>query len=534
MTAQSKLTVVFALLVALPAAWVLGLAWSLQSDRDAVAKMELDGLLNERLADLQRPVMQELAAVERTLLEVFDGDTQDSGLLRDLRRRVPLVSQVFVLDPRGQLTFPPDDASRSQAEVAFVERTRDIWQGRAVLYEPPSPEPSTLSSRGGVQIEGDDLISLATRRPFGWVVWYWQDGLRLLFWRRGPDGGVRGAEVERVVLLSRLLGGLADLGVAEDRVVLVDSRGDPVQQWGPYDAPVGAGASARLRLPHPLDGLSLQYFLSPDRGSALLGASSPWGTALAALAALGVLVGLGLYAYRESTRQVREASQRVNFVTQVSHELKTPLANIRLYAELLEEELETDEGARRRVGIIVSESQRLARLIENVLVFAKVRRGTHRVEPRTMQVDDAIRRVLDQFAPALSVKGITSEVDLQAHLPCFADPDAVEQVLANLISNVDKYGASGGCLVVRSWQQGLQTRVVVGDRGPGIAKGSRARIFDPFYRISDALSDGVTGTGIGLAIAKQLAQETGGHLVLLDDHPGAWFQLTLNNPQESS
>lgn len=529
MNPPGKLSVVFVLLVGLPAVAVGGLAWRMQSDRDRVAQMEVAGLLQERLEDLKRPVMQQMVAVERSLLSSLLAAGTSPGDLRSLRRGDPLIAQAFMLDSQGQLSFPPEDRTRSESEAAFVARTRDIWRGKAILYQAPAPEPSSLSARARVKIEGDDVLGLAAREPHGWIVWYWQDGLRLLFWCRAPDGGVLGAEVERVVLLSRLLGGLADLGVAEDRVVLVDSRGDPVQQWGPFDPPQAMAASARLRLPHPLDGLSLQYFLSPARGAALLGGAGSQGILLGALAVFGVLVGLGVYAHRESSRQVREASQRVNFVTQVSHELKTPLSNIRLYAELLEGELDEDDPGLKRVGIIVSESQRLGRLIENVLVFAKVRRGTHRVEPRTMVLDDAVRRVLDQFAPALQVKRIESEVDLAAPTACWADPDAVEQVLANLISNVDKYGSQGGRLFVRTHQEAGQTKLVVGDHGPGITKAARARIFEPFYRVSHALSDGVTGTGIGLAIAQQLAKETGGQLVLLDAAPGAWFELTLPN-----
>ncbi len=534
MAVQRRLTLVFALMMLLPAVGLSALAWRMVADQEAVSKMELDGLLHERLADIERPVMQALAGLERSLTTALDGAATGPQGLRDLRRAEPLMAQVFMLDVSGHLVFPPDDKTRSKAEAAFVKRTQDIWQGRAILYEPPTPEPSTTSSRRKVKIAGDDVLSLAERRSQGWIAWYWQDGLRLLFWRRAAEGGVIGAEVERVVILGRILGALSQLGGGEDRIALVDSRGDPVQLWGPYEPAKGVQPSARLRLRHPLEGLNLHYYLSPTRDSALRGASTPWGTAFGIFAVFGVIFGLGLYAYRESSRHVREALQRVNFVTQVSHELKTPLSNIRLYAELLEDELEEDDPATKRVGIIISESQRLARLIDNVLVFAKVRRGTHRVEAVAMCVDDAVSRVLEQFGPALDVKGIKVEVDLGAAEACFADPDAVEQVVANLVSNVDKYGATGGVLIVRTSQDAKFTRVVVGDRGPGIKSPARARIFEPFYRVSEELSDGVTGTGIGLAIANELAAETGGQLTLLNEAPGAWFELRLSTLQEES
>lgn len=529
MTVGRRLAWAVALLVTLPVLAVAGLTWRLVSDQEAVARMELDALLDERLADVERPLMAGLERVERSLLQTLDKAELTPEALRALRRRAPLASQVFALDKTGKLIFPPENETRSEAEKAFAERTADIWAGRAILYEPPPPEQSKLGFRlrGSSTIDGDDVLSLASRRDHGWIAWYWQDGLRLLFWRRHPVGVV-GIEVERVVLLAHVLGSLPELGITEDRVVLVDARGDPVQQWGPFDPSPDAEASAMRRLPHPLDGSTLRYYVSANRAGALLGGGTPWGAALGMLAMIGVIAGLGVYAYRESSRQVREAAQRVTFVTQVSHELKTPLSNIRLYAELLEGQLEDeDDAAAARVGIIVSESQRLARLIDNVLVFAKVRRGTHRIEPVPMSADDAVQRVLEQFRPALEVKGILPELELEAPRPVIADPDAVEQIVANLVGNVEKYAADGRRLSLVTEQDEARTRLIVGDEGPGIPSAARGRIFEPFYRVSDKLSDGVTGTGIGLAIASQLAEETGGRLRLLPRSPGAWFELEL-------
>jgi signal transduction histidine kinase len=529
---QPRLPFLFALLVALPTAAVAVLGGRMLSNQQRVARMELGALLDERLADVAQTLGAELGRVEAELLAQLEGATVDPAGLRTLERRSPLVSVAFALEPQGRLTFPPEAGPRSEAEADFLVRTRDIWAGRAVLYEPPAPEPaargvaSKLSSVAN-QIAGDDVLSLAGRRPQGWIAWYWQDGLRLLFWRRLDSGGVIGVEVERVVLLARILGRVPSLPVAEDRIVLVDSRGDAVHQWGPFEGAAGAKAASERRLPYPLDGYRLGYHLAPARGEALLGGSTPLGAAAGLGGLVLALLGLAVYAYRESSRQMREAAQRVTFVTQVSHELKTPLANIRLYAELLEADLEEEPGPRGRVGIIVSESQRLARLIDNILVFAKVRRGTHRVTPAPMAMDDAVGRVLTQFGPALATRGITPEVSLEAPAPSVADPDAVEQILANLVSNVEKYGAAGGALIVRTRQADGWTRVVVGDRGPGIPAAARGRVFEPFFRVSDRLSDAVTGTGIGLAIARTLAEECGGRLILLDERPGAWFALEV-------
>jgi len=221
----------------------------------------------------------------------------------------------------------------------------------------------------------------------------------------------------------------------------------------------------------------------------------------------------------------------VTFVNQVSHELKTPLTSIRMYAELLDREVdEGDEATRRHLGIIVSESQRLSRLIGNILTFARSRRGRLRLHPGPGVVDDLIGTVLERFRPAMEGKGVRTGFDGNAKGDVLFDGDAVEQILGNLFSNVEKYAASGGVMEVASRQADGRTVISVSDRGPGVPEKERDRIFKPFYRLSDRLSDGVTGTGIGLSISRDLARRHGGDLVLAPRPAGACFRVTLETP----
>src|SRR6185503_4134452 len=105
-----------------------------------------------------------------------------------------------------------------------------------------------------------------------------------------------------------------------------------------------------------------------------------------------------------------------------------------------------------------------------------------------------------------------------------------EQILGNLFSNVEKYAAQGGLMEVTSRQNGSTTLIVVADRGPGIPRGQEEKIFDPFHRLSNKLSDGVTGTGIGLSIARELARKHGGDLKAVASDVGACFLLELRTP----
>ena len=141
-----------------------------------------------------------------------------------------------------------------------------------------------------------------------------------------------------------------------------------------------------------------------------------------------------------------------------------------------------------------------------------------------------ITRCVAAFQPALDAKGITVQLDAHAGSQVMLDPEALEQILNNLVSNVEKYAAAGGAIHISSRQDQDISTVEVRDFGPGIAPQDHNRIFEAFYRVSSRLTDGVSGTGIGLGIARELAHLHGGDLMVLDVAQGACFQLTLHTP----
>ncbi|MEZ4473645.1 MAG: HAMP domain-containing sensor histidine kinase [bacterium] len=251
---------------------------------------------------------------------------------------------------------------------------------------------------------------------------------------------------------------------------------------------------------------------------------------LAGLLGIGLaLTGLAVWFYRESTRALREAARRVTFVNQVSHELKTPLTNIRMYAELLADELDDeDERAARHVGIIAGESQRLSRLIGNILTFARKQRETLSLRPTSAVVDEVVRDAIEGFGPSLERCGVAVAFTAGAGRTVRIDADALGQILGNLLSNVEKY-AHGGPVRIASRQTETETFITVHDSGPGIPRGDRQRVFEPFERLSDALEEGVSGTGIGLGIARDLARLHGGDLALVPTERGACFELVLKH-----
>ncbi len=516
---KKRLAAALLLIVTVPLIALIGLGTKVVRDERALRADRMDELLAARLDDLDGLAMRVLEDRRQELRQALGEVSGDISAIRHLPRTLPFVRQTFIRDAEGSFVYPSPHDPITDDEKDFLRRTRALWQERDTLGDASeAPAPAVYDGR-----TGDD----------GWYAWFWDSGLQLLYWRSAPDGRVVGAELGRVQLLSDLIAVLPvtdplDEAAAADRIVLLDARAEPVYQWGLYEPAAGEVPRARRPLSPPLGAWTLSYFVS-DAGMEAAAAS---GSALAltmGLLALGlVLAGLGLYFHRESSREIREASERVGFVNQVSHELKTPLTNIRMYAELLQRRVDPeDDRAQRHLGIIVAESQRLSRLIGNVLTFARHRRDALVLRPAPGCVDDTLEDVLAQFRPALETRGVEVRFDGGAPGTRRFDADVITQVVANLISNVEKYAAGGGQVRLTTSADGDMATLTVADRGPGIPAAEAEAVFQPFVRLDDALTEGVSGAGIGLALARELARLHGGDLVLRPADRGATFVFTF-------
>ena len=566
---KPKLAVVFLSIILLPLGLLGWLGARASRNEQEVVRQNFREVLVAKLKDTDSSIAEIINERERNLLRLTETPlfsdlatkgksgalgADDAEAIRDLARKTAWVKQMFVLAPSGNLLHPSLSGDMNASERDFLWRSRRFLLDKELLHLLGTKDTPARRSQAQAQGQGQN----SPHGDTGWYVWYWENGLNLIFWRRLESGHVIGVELEPARLLSDIIARLPNTDL-EDRtlpstcITLVDSNGKAVYQWGGYQPAEHESARATLGLSSPLNSWHLDYYLPATGLDAALKGSWAFNFTAAFLCLGAALMGLAAYFYREYTRDVREASQRVNFVNQVSHELKTPLTNIRMYAELLEARLcaghpdaatatsasasdERDDKAKRYLDVIVAESQRLSRLIANVLTFAREQKG----ETRTLHmspgsVDDTIAGTLHQFRPVLDAKNVALEFSGRSPETVMHDADALRQILGNLLGNVEKYGCSGGRVEITSAQQDGLTTIIVSDHGPGIPKGEEERIFEPFYRLSRELSDGVTGTGIGLTIARDLARMHGGDLVL--DHEGsgkkgACFRLTLRTPVE--
>ncbi|HEX4353449.1 MAG TPA: HAMP domain-containing sensor histidine kinase [Polyangiales bacterium] len=251
---------------------------------------------------------------------------------------------------------------------------------------------------------------------------------------------------------------------------------------------------------------------------------------LSALLALAVV--LGLYAlYRMVAVQVRFAERRNNFVAAVSHELKTPLTAIRMYGEMLRDGMLDDDAKRQEYYVtITSETERLSRLINNVLELSLLERSERPIQMVVGDVGLVVREVVDVFRPHAEREGFKLELIVEPALAAAQfDRDALTQVLFNLLDNALKYGrAREPTIVVRcaaSARAGV--RLSVSDRGPGVDDDQLEAIFEPFYRAQNELTRTQKGTGIGLALVRGLVERMRGTVEGHNLHPGFEVAVTL-------
>jgi len=332
--------------------------------------------------------------------------------------------------------------------------------------------------------------------------------------------------------------------------LLVDAAGLAHRLVDRVLAPTGLGAIARPRF--ALDGEPLEGFAQPDpardayRFSHRFGepfdalsvslALAPLPEAdasatirlLAVLLAVGGVVG-GVAVYRMVSVVVHFAERRNNFVASVTHELKTPLTAIRMYAEMLRDGLVPDDRKREEYyATIGDESERLSRLIDNVLEFSKLEKGQRAMALHAGSLEPVVHEACETLRPHAERSGFALRLDVADELPPVRfDRDAVIQVLFNLVDNAMKYAGREHPEVVLSLaRRGDAVALAVRDRGPGVPGPQLSRIFEPFYRGGSELTRSTRGTGIGLALVKELGERMGARVSGRNPEEGG-FEVVL-------
>jgi signal transduction histidine kinase len=260
---------------------------------------------------------------------------------------------------------------------------------------------------------------------------------------------------------------------------------------------------------------------------------APGATLLAwvAVTLTAVLCGGFYLMYRFGAGQIRLARQQQDFVSAVSHELKTPLTSIRMYGEMLKAGWADDAKRQTYYDYIHSESERLSRLIENVLQLARLTRNTQRFDRKSVAVAELLDLVRSKVATQVERAGFELVVrdDTPEGTALVVDSDCAAQIFINLVDNALKFSAAAAQktveIVARRGSDGVL--FTVRDFGPGVPKAQMKKIFELFYRVENELTRETVGTGIGLALVRQLAAAMDARVDVRNCEPGAEFRLVF-------
>lgn len=280
----------------------------------------------------------------------------------------------------------------------------------------------------------------------------------------------------------------------------------------------------------PVPGLNLRISVRPDRANAVvLGGipGSPRAMLFLMLAISALLLLSALYLIR---RESELARLRADFIAGVSHELRTPLAQIRMFAEtLLLGRVRNDAERVRSLEVIDQEARRLAHLVENVLIFAKSERRRSRINPELTDLPADAREAIQSFAVLCRSRDIEVRPELQDNISAPADRGALRQILLNLLDNAVKYGPLRQRITVGMALFDSNVRIWVDDEGPGIPPDEREHVFGRFVRLSRDAESAMGGSGIGLAIVRELVLLHGGR-VWIDDSPSGGTRVVFELP----
>ena len=246
----------------------------------------------------------------------------------------------------------------------------------------------------------------------------------------------------------------------------------------------------------------------------------------ARVAPLGSRLVLALVEDRTRERQV-EAIRR-DFVGNVSHELKTPVGAIRLLAEAVCDAADDPEAVKRFGGRMLTESERLSRLVQQILDLSRLQADEHIEAPVAVPVDEVIRAAIDTSAIDADTRRISMVTGGTPDLEVFGNGEQLTAAVANLVANAVAYSDDDSTVLVSAKAQGNDVEISVVDQGIGIPTTEVDRIFERFYRVDPARHRSTGGTGIGLSIVKHVAATHGGDIrVWSVEGQGSTFTLTL-------
>lgn len=242
-----------------------------------------------------------------------------------------------------------------------------------------------------------------------------------------------------------------------------------------------------------------------------------------------ILFGAIWFVYRNISREIELARMKSDFVSNVSHELKTPLSLIRMFAETLElNRVGSDQKKQEYYRVISQETERLTHLVNNILNFSRMEAGKKQYNFQSTEINELVRKVLENYDFHLRQNGFEVKIELADQLPIVnADEESLSEALLNLIDNAIKYSNENKFIGVKTGVDNGSVFLEVEDHGIGIDSVQKEKIFDKFYRASSGPVHNTKGSGLGLTLVKNIIDAHGGEITV-DSHPGKGSRFTIH------
>lgn len=479
------------------------------TDQDPLIKLHFELYQNEKLTSPETPKATTQLAELRSLLSKNPLPGEEWSLLMCAAEAGENAWNLVPKDAKQQITNngiirgksgsqPRQDLSYQQGlnDAEFVKRAETLLNSinDSQTMKSSSPSSQTMAF-------GNPFTDLGAMR----AVWVGSDLFLLRQLKKIAPGlekrGIQGVWLDHIILKNRLLVEIADLLPTSALIVATDSSTDPM-----------ALVSFPFRLVRHESAAAAE---SPMIGPLVVG----WVTVILAILTSAILVHgvMGL------------SERRASFVSAVTHELRTPLTTFRLYSDMLGSGAVKPEKRGDYLRVLSLEADRLSHLVENVISFSQIERGSARSVIRQFRVHDLLEPMRERLDSRLATAGLSLEMDTVCDLKVRVDSAAVEHILFNLIDNSAKYAAAGNPPVVRiqtiSAKDHLAIRI--SDHGPGIPASERRRIFRAFHKSAFQAAESRPGVGLGLALSRRLAKSQGGSLECVDFKQGACFVFRL-------
>jgi signal transduction histidine kinase len=446
----------------------------------------------------------------------------DKGASKPALSAAPMASAPPAGGGRQRATAESDSRERTSPQPQMRNVTPMEQRGEAFDLKDESNIPAAVASVNFSSVSPESVLleEVTSEESEGAVSRIIDGQLHVLLWKRHPlkPGLTFWAELDLASIrtdLAKLFSADSFSGTREEvSLALLDAGGEPVAQtaygfstdWSkPFVAAEVGPILPRWEV--------AAYLLDPASldSSARTVRLTLW---LITLTLLGAVAGGSFLILRSVNYEMRVAAQKTDFVSNVSHELKTPLTSIRMFSELLRDSENPDpDKTRQYSGVISRESARLTRLINRLLDFSRLDRGELQLNQESLDLSQLAGETVEDYRPQLEAVGMEVRlmIPAQGGPVVHGDRDALSQVLLNLLSNAEKYAAEGGLVSVEVGTCGNgSAQLLVKDRGPGIPRAHQRRIFEKFYRVDDSITSGIEGSGIGLALSRQIVELHGG------------------------